>query len=48
MTDIFNVAYTVFILISGIFTGLLAFLITSLIIYKGIDYILERVTNEGN
>lgn len=45
MTDIFNVAYTVFILISGIFIGLIAFLITILIIYKCINYILERKNN---
>jgi len=43
MSEVFNIAFTVFTLFTGISIGVIAFLITVLIIYKGIDYILERL-----
>lgn len=46
MTEIFNIAYTVFTLFTGISIGVLAFLINILIIYRCINYILEKKTNE--
>lgn len=42
MTDIFNIAFTVFTLFTGISIGVIAFLINILIIYRCINYILER------
>jgi len=42
MSEVFNIAFTVFTLFTGISIGVIAFLITVLIIYKGINYILER------